>query len=41
MSKESESNSVSVREHGKGDLGVKSINEMITVFQNLNVPGAN
>jgi threonyl-tRNA synthetase len=37
--KEEESHSVSVREHTKGDIGVKSIDEMLGIFAKLNEPG--
>jgi threonyl-tRNA synthetase len=38
--KEVENGTVSVRQHGKGDIGAKSINELIEMFVNLNKPGA-
>lgn len=37
--KEEETNSVSVREHTKGDIGVKTIDEIIELFTQLNEPG--
>ena len=38
--KEVENGTVSVRQHGKGDIGAKSIDELIEMFVNLNKPGA-
>lgn len=38
--KEVEAGTVSVREHTKGDIGIKSIEEIIALFKSLNVPGA-
>jgi threonyl-tRNA synthetase len=38
--KEVENGTVSVRQHGKGDIGVKSIDELVAMFINLNKPGA-
>ncbi len=38
--KEMDSNSVSVRVHGKGDIGAKSLDEMIEIFGKLEVPGS-
>ena len=37
--KEQESDSVSLREHTKGNLGVKSIEEVLALFKAKNVPG--
>jgi len=36
--KEEESNSVSVREHTKGDIGIKSIDEIVELFISLDKP---
>lgn len=38
--KEEENGTVSVRLHGKGDLGVRSLEEMIEIFKKLEVPGS-
>lgn len=38
--KEVENSTVSLREHGKGDLGAKSFDEIISLFNELNKPGA-
>lgn len=38
--KEEETNSVSVREHTKGDIGIKSIEEIIDLFVSLNEPNS-
>jgi threonyl-tRNA synthetase len=38
--KEQDSNSVSLRQHGKGDLGSKSVDEVIEMFKELNKPGS-
>jgi threonyl-tRNA synthetase len=38
--KEAESGTVSVRKHGEGDLGAKSLEEMLNLFTELNKPGA-
>lgn len=37
--KEMDSETASVRQHTKGDLGVKSIDELMELFERLNVPG--
>jgi threonyl-tRNA synthetase len=37
--KEVESSEVSLRQHGKGDLGSKSFDELINLFNDLNKPG--
>lgn len=39
--KEQESNTVSLRQHGKGDLGKKSIEEIINLFNEFNKPNSN
>ncbi|MCL2688902.1 MAG: threonine--tRNA ligase [Chitinispirillia bacterium] len=39
--KERDSNTVSVRQHSKGDLGSRSINEVIKAFIELSIPGTN
>ncbi len=39
--KEQETNTVSLRQHGKGDLGKKSIDEIINLFNELNKPNSN
>jgi threonyl-tRNA synthetase len=36
--KEEENNSVSVREHTKGDIGVKTLDELLEMFEDLNNP---
>lgn len=36
--KEVENNTLSVREHGKGDLGAKTLDELIELFTKLNLP---
>ncbi len=36
--KEVENNTLSIREHGKGDLGGKTLDELIELFKNLNIP---
>lgn len=36
--KEEDSNTVSLREHGVGDLGTKSIDDTLHIFQSLNEP---
>jgi len=38
--KEVESGNVAVRQHGKGDLGSLSLEELFKIFEGLNVPGA-
>jgi threonyl-tRNA synthetase len=38
--KEVDANSVSVRYHGKGDIGAKTIDEIMDIFEKLNVPGS-
>ncbi len=38
--KEQDSGMVSVREHTVGDIGTKSLEEMLALFNKLNVPGA-
>ncbi len=38
--REVENGTVSVRKHLEGDIGVKSLDEMIETFKELNVPGA-
>ncbi len=38
--KEVDANSVSVRYHGKGDIGAKTIDEIMDIFDKLNVPGS-
>ncbi len=38
--KEADEGTVSVREHGKGDLGSKTIDEVMKLFNELNLPGA-
>lgn len=38
--KEEDSKTISLREHGKGDLGSKSLEEAAHLFTTLNVPGA-
>ncbi|MGB9702885.1 MAG: threonine--tRNA ligase [Candidatus Kapaibacteriota bacterium] len=38
--KEVDSNSASLRIHGKGDLGSKSIDEILKLFEQMNVPGS-
>jgi threonyl-tRNA synthetase len=37
--KEEESNSVSLREHLKGDIGSKTLEEINEIFSYLNIPG--
>ncbi|MCX6146110.1 MAG: threonine--tRNA ligase [Candidatus Kapabacteria bacterium] len=37
--KEAEAGTASVREHTKGDIGVKTIDELIEIFTSLNAPG--
>jgi len=39
--KEQESGTVSVRQHSKGDLGSRSLDEVIKAFTKLSVPGTN
>ncbi|MCX7879753.1 MAG: threonine--tRNA ligase [Ignavibacteria bacterium] len=39
--KEIETQTVSVRQHRKGDLGNKTIDEIVNLFHRLNVPGVN
>lgn len=38
--KEADAGTASVREHTKGDIGVKSIDELIERFKELNIPGS-
>lgn len=38
--KEVDNNSASLRIHGKGDLGSKSIDEILKLFEQMNVPGS-
>lgn len=38
--KEVDANSASLRIHGKGDLGSKSIEEIINLFNKMNIPGS-
>ncbi len=38
--KEEDSKTISLREHGKGDLGTKTLDETIHLFTTLNLPGA-
>ena len=38
--KEVDSNTVSVRRHGEGDIGTKSIDEIIDLFEKLSKPGS-
>ena len=38
--KEEENGTVSVRQHTKGDIGIKSIQEIIDLFIELNIPGS-
>ena len=38
--KEVDSNTVSLRQHGKGDLGGKTIEEILALFADLNKPGS-
>lgn len=38
--KELEAGTLSVRQHGKGDIGLKSVQEVIDLFAKMNVPGA-
>lgn len=37
--KEVESNTVSVREHGVGDIGTKTLDEILVLFHQKNIPG--
>ncbi len=37
--KEAESGSVALRQHGKGDVGAKTIDELVNLFNDLNKPG--
>jgi threonyl-tRNA synthetase len=38
--KEAENGTVSVRKHMKGDLGAKTLDEIIDIFTKVNIPGA-
>ncbi|GAB1371375.1 threonine--tRNA ligase [Candidatus Kapaibacterium sp.] len=38
--KELENGTVSLRQHGKGDLGTKTLEEIVEMFNSLNVPGS-
>jgi threonyl-tRNA synthetase len=37
--KEADNGMVTLRKHGEGDLGIKSIDEILTLFAKMNVPG--
>jgi threonyl-tRNA synthetase len=37
--KEADSGTVALRQHGKGDLGTKSMDELVNLFNDLNKPG--